>query len=468
MRQILPQIAHGIRFADAFFALDFSIAMFFEGEDFWHVFCFKNKSASLVLFRMPTRELSADTVSLLLTGRSGTDIGICKTMLREHHGRAKTSLYSSVVGVLVFGFSLQIINPHLRAALWMLSMAFIFPLEFVIGEWLRPLTSDDESIAAERLWMPLVFATARGLGWGIGGYLFYEELLEYEIILAMILCCVAVFGAALLSTYLGAAILFILCVLTPSICLLLQSQIQFFYVLGFAGIAFAGIAIWFSFLANRLGVKAFKLSVENSNLIEALQSTNSELRNKNEVLNYALEKIEQVAATDELTGCYNRRYMMGTLRQELAISLRDYRPFSLLLIDVDHFKRVNDTHGHVIGDRVLTSIAQVLRETMRGMDTLARFGGEEFACMLPGTTQEEASILAERIRLAVAVQRIDCGAGHLSVTACIGIAQWQPGETIESLIHRADLGLYAAKADGRNRVVLNTSKATDLPQVTGA
>ena len=208
-------------------------------------------------------------------------------------------------------------------------------------------------------------------------------------------------------------------------------------------------------LTNAMALKAFKLSHENSELVAALKTTNTDLESKNEELKFAMATIVEVATRDELTGCYNRRYMMDELRQELAVSLRNARAFTLLLIDVDHFKKVNDTYGHLVGDRVLADIAQTLQLTVRSMDTLARFGGEEFACMLPGTAADEATVLADRIRHDHRVQRIAFNGGELKVTVSIGVAQWLPGESIESVIHRADLGLYAAKAKGRNCVVMD-------------
>ena len=389
-------------------------------------------------------------------------------MLQEHRGRAKTSLIASVLGAMALGLFVQVLNPNVHVVFWMVVMAIIFPLDYLAGRWLTFAEDGEDSVETRKILLPLALATLRGLGWGIGGYLFFEEQLEYEMCLAMVLCCVSVFGAALLSSYLLAAVLFIVCVLTPSIILLVQSAVPFFHVLGFAGMAYCGIAIGFAVLTNSISLKAFKLGHENSELVVALENSNKDLENKNEELKYAMEKIVEVATRDELTGCYNRRYIMDTLRQELAVSLRDKRPFTLLLIDVDYFKKVNDTYGHLVGDRVLADIAQTLQLTVRNMDTLARFGGEEFACMLPGTTADEAAVLADRIRHTISVQRIAFNGGELNVTVSIGVAQWLPGESIESVIHRADLGLYAAKAKGRNCVVLDSTHALEYQPKTTA
>ncbi len=443
-------------------ASDYATICFIEGLKTVRILLLKaTKIHENVVYLMSRVTLNVRTASALLTARRKTSFKICQSMLQEHRGRAKPSLVANVLGAMLFGFSAQALNPNVQAAAWMVVMAIIFPLDYVSGRWLTFAADREDAIDARKILLPLALATLRGLGWGIGGYLFFEEQLEYEMSLAMALCCVAVFGAAVLSSYLTAAVLFIVCVLTPSIILLVQSAVPFFHVLGFAGIAYCGIAIGFAVLTNSMALKAYMLGHENSELVAALENTNKDLENKNEELKYAMETIVEVATRDELTGCYNRRFMMEALRQELAVSLRDARPFTLLLIDVDHFKKVNDTYGHLVGDRVLADIAQTLQLTVRNMDTLARFGGEEFACMLPGTTGDEAAALADRIRHTISAQRVVFNGGKLHVTVSIGVAQWLPGEAIESVIHRADLGLYAAKAKGRNCVILDSTRATD-------
>jgi diguanylate cyclase (GGDEF)-like protein len=407
------------------------------------------------------RQFSTKFVSLVLTGGRNTEFKICQSMLREHRSRAKASLISNVVGTTLLGVLMQFLNPNVQAAYWMLLMAIIFPLEYVSRHWLKP-KSEVQNAFTGMVFVPILFAVFRGSGWGLGGYLFFEEQLEYEMFLAMLLCCVSVFGAALLSSYLLSAVLFIVCVLAPSIALLVQSAVPFFHVLGFAGMAYCGIAIGFAVLTNRMALKAFRLNDKNIELIDALQESNRELETKNQELNFAMSTIVEIATRDELTGCYNRRYMMDSLRQELAVSQRDSRPFTFLLIDVDHFKKINDSYGHLVGDRVLAGIAQTLELTVRNMDTLARFGGEEFACMLPGTTAEDAAFLADRIRQAIASQSVAYNGAPLKVTVSIGVAQWLFDESIESVIHRADLGLYAAKAKGRNCVVTDNSSPPEL------
>lgn len=165
--------------------------------------------------------------------------------------------------------------------------------------------------------------------------------------------------------------------------------------------------------------------------------------------------------TDVLTGWHNRRYLQTRLREELSRARRDGTALTCLMLDVDHFKRINDTYGHLAGDRVLREIAQRVEGEVRGSDVTARYGGEEFAILLPQTTADEGRILAERIRAAVADEPFGIAGDPCAITLSIGIAELRPARQSgdfkalgEALIARADAALYDAKAAGRNRVVV--------------
>ena len=161
-------------------------------------------------------------------------------------------------------------------------------------------------------------------------------------------------------------------------------------------------------------------------------------------------ELERLSVTDALTGLYNRRHLMGTLASEVQRSRRLRRPFSVLLGDVDRFKSYNDTHGHQAGDVALTRIADILRQTTRGVDCVARYGGEEFLVMLLETTEATAVIVAERIRARVGAEEFPGG----RMTISIGVAECPGhGDTPEALIASADAALYRAKGEGRDRVV---------------
>lgn len=169
-----------------------------------------------------------------------------------------------------------------------------------------------------------------------------------------------------------------------------------------------------------------------------------------------LDKTLQLSAsacTDHLTGLANRMHMMELLRQGRAQSRRSGRPFALIIADIDHFKNINDTHGHDCGDHVLTSIADIMRAVIREQDMLARWGGEEFLFLLPETDTAGAAILAEKIRKTVESERIAYQDTAISVTLTFGVAPYDPETDIDVSIKRADAALYEGKRGGRNRVV---------------
>lgn len=170
-------------------------------------------------------------------------------------------------------------------------------------------------------------------------------------------------------------------------------------------------------------------------------------------LKRAEHELRQLAITDGLTQVANRRHFDERIQEEVDRSQRYGRPLVLLLLDIDHFKKVNDTYGHPAGDAVLRSVAEVCRASTRTLDLVARFGGEEFAMLLPETDIPGALQLAERIREEIAALPVNYGRHTIRVTASIGLAATQDGDRgSEQLIKAADEGLYAAKQGGRNRV----------------
>ncbi len=184
----------------------------------------------------------------------------------------------------------------------------------------------------------------------------------------------------------------------------------------------------------------------NESLKNDLVTTQAQLRSTQQ----ELDSRTQEARCDALTGLSNRRDFDQQLSRRLAEWSRRGTPFTLLMIDVDHFKKFNDTHGHLAGDQVLRGVAGVLRDTMREMDLVARYGGEEFAVILPSTVLHEGQRASVRALGAVRAGRFPFGDKLLRVTASMGVAQAQPGEVSDELIRRADECLYASKAAGRN------------------
>jgi two-component system cell cycle response regulator len=173
----------------------------------------------------------------------------------------------------------------------------------------------------------------------------------------------------------------------------------------------------------------------------------------------AYDELERVAALDGLTGCYNRRFGLGRLREEFERARRIESPLGVILFDIDHFKSINDTWGHLAGDRVLASVARQIRLSMRQGDMLIRYGGEEFLAVLPFAGEEEAAKAAERVREAVNSSPVLCGPGAISVTLSAGVAAWpqQAAESELQLVDLADGALYLAKRSGWDRVVCQSA-----------
>lgn len=170
---------------------------------------------------------------------------------------------------------------------------------------------------------------------------------------------------------------------------------------------------------------------------------------------YLVERLRQSASTDGLTGIANRRNFDVTLDRYLARAVGTLEPVSLVLLDIDPFKRLNDEHGHQVGDDVLQQVAALLVEHARLIDVPARYGGEEFAVVLPECDQAEALVVADRLRSAIAA-----APGMTPVTVSAGVATFpQHAATGEGLIRAADEALYIAKGAGRDRVVAATSPA---------
>jgi diguanylate cyclase (GGDEF)-like protein len=164
-------------------------------------------------------------------------------------------------------------------------------------------------------------------------------------------------------------------------------------------------------------------------------------------------RLHRVAVTDPLTGAYNREFLLARLPQEIDAAIDRDRPLSIAMIDVDHFKHVNDQYGHSVGDLVLAEVARRLRSAIRAGDLLVRYGGEEFLAVLPKADAGRAWEVGERMRQRVCERAFDVGDGMaLLLRISVGIAQWRTNEVMPDLIERADVALYGAKERGRNRV----------------
>jgi diguanylate cyclase len=206
------------------------------------------------------------------------------------------------------------------------------------------------------------------------------------------------------------------------------------------------------------------MSAQNLRLGQELESTSRQM----ERMRSDLDEVRREAMTDGLTGIANRKFFDLAIDQACEGAAEPGKPFSLLMVDIDHFKIFNDTYGHQTGDEVLKLVARVLKDTIKGQDVAARYGGEEFAIILPGTEVEGAVIVGDQIRERMATRRIvrrTTGEKLGSITLSIGAAQHEPGEGPGGLVERADTALYKAKGEGRNRVIAAPARLAPAGEV---
>jgi len=206
------------------------------------------------------------------------------------------------------------------------------------------------------------------------------------------------------------------------------------------------------------------LNASHDLCLNFLQLLSRRLRNNNKVVceeEYHIRCIEENAKVDSLTGLHNRRWLEETYTRELKRSNDGNFNLSAFMLDIDHFKNINDTYGHLAGDQVLIAVAQEITRCLRPSDMPVRYGGEEFTVFLPNTTVDNAKIIAERLRAGVEKIRVALSSGEvITVTISVGFTERQAGDTVESIIKRADDALYHAKESGRNRVCLNLGEGS--------
>jgi diguanylate cyclase (GGDEF)-like protein len=211
----------------------------------------------------------------------------------------------------------------------------------------------------------------------------------------------------------------------------------------------------FSVILQEANTELGKLNLSYEQLLLELKNAKEKAEKLSLELKTANAKLREIAYKDPLTGLFNRRYFEELLKAELNRSRRYKHPLSIIIYDLDHFKRVNDSHGHIAGDQVLKTISAEVSRVIRSTDLVARYGGEEFIILLPETCLKGALILAERVRLRIAALKIAVGKDYLRLTVSAGVASKGPGSQPcpgSALIDAADKALYQSKNNGRNKI----------------
>ncbi len=200
---------------------------------------------------------------------------------------------------------------------------------------------------------------------------------------------------------------------------------------------------------------------QNQALIAELQGVQQRLALENRKLGESLKDVNEAAERDELTGAFNRKYLSG-IAAPLADRVRSHRePITVCMIDIDHFKRINDRHGHAVGDFVLKTVVEQLNARLRDQDRLARYGGEEFVLILRRCDVGRGKRVAEALRNHIASVQVESPEAIVSITASIGMAKWHPDESLDAVMERADRALYVAKHKGRDRVQIDALDEND-------
>lgn len=212
---------------------------------------------------------------------------------------------------------------------------------------------------------------------------------------------------------------------------------------------------------SRVAQETKLIADENQKLQSKLAESTQQLSSMRE----DLDRAQKESLTDMLTGVGNRKHFVNELKRLVVEAEEQDARLSLLMIDIDFFKKFNDQHGHLVGDQVLKLVGKALTENLKGRDVIARYGGEEFVIILPQTRLTDATKVAEALRMSVSAKKIirrDTNQTLGGVTVSAGVAQYQKGEKLSDLVRRADVGLYLAKAAGRNRVVAQEVDANAL------
>ena len=350
------------------------------------------------------------------------------------------ALLAPILTLLVAGLvgaSLWQSTPHTDLAIWIGAIAVLSLVRLgLVLAYRRRAPLPAQMISWERGFVVTLVSVS--LAWGVGAWLILPfDSLAHQAVIYFFLIGIAGGAVASYSVHPTACLLSVLTLMTPvTIRFLFEDGIEV-RAMALAGVMYLVASIRATRNTGAFWRRTFELSWE---------------------LQQAHATANRLARTDELTGLNNRRSFTELASRSLEQAKRYARPLALVMFDIDHFKHVNDTHGHAAGDRVLQAVANVMRQTARDSDIPGRLGGEEFALMLPETTGNEGVALAERLRLVLTALRVPHTGATISFTCSFGVAaRTDDIAVLDTLLNRADEALHRAKRQGRNRTSRDSS-----------
>lgn len=401
------------------------------------------------------------TEFFLLTPRTKAEEPIFNELLGELYKRVPVNILASLVAGPLLAYVMAKALPLEQVSKWVVALVVAQALAFLLAFAFNRRNA--KAAAGDKKWLYLLSLTVivDGIAWGLAGYFLYtEESPQFEMLLCLFLMAGAAAATITFSSWLAVALCYIVAILTPGLYMLATSPWEFYRSLGIAGVVFGVLLCVLAATSNRTSTRMMRLRFDNERLVENLSEShvqmsqlNLELRKNNGALQKALAKISTMATRDELTNSHNRRYLMEFLAREKSGADRAQSVFSLAVIDLDYFKRINDSYGHIVGDDVLKQVVNLIQRHVRATDCFARFGGEEFALVYSATELEEARQSAERLRQEISTTPIKCDNFSIYTSVSIGLGEFRPGEDVTDLLRRADQALYVAKSSGRDRVI---------------
>ncbi len=383
--------------------------------------------------------------------------------LRSEQIRLRLRNYSSMIAgqaalLVIFDWIMWDVLPHATLLMYDAAWALVSSVELVW--WWRNRDRINTVQECTRWHIAfIVFTGFFALFWGGMAFWLFPDDLIHQMVLLMLLLGLAGASVSTNTVYPLSFYIWIVGVMVPPILRFASEGDQVHWAIAGFATLYLAVLIRGGGVVGDAFLDALRQRFDKERVIQELLVQQS-------IANEARSEAELLARTDLLTGLNNRRAFYEIATPVWSSGLRNNRNVSAILLDIDHFKVLNDNYGHALGDKVLQSVASILAVSARGGDVVARWGGEEFILLLPETNLQAAKALAERLRVLISEMRVECGQTPLAITASFGVVQrTESCLTIDELTSRADRCLYQAKSEGRNRVC---DRPTATPSAGGA